>query len=207
MIPGPIIIKKCSSCSNPIEEHTITSGNTFRARFWTDGKMRAPMLPDHPWLVKCPHCNALLWIDEQEKLGEVGFWARGTKFGNALAYETPSLRDYFSMLEKGISDSKKERYVRLRAWWAGNDGRRYAESRSPLSDSEKANLRRLADLLDETNGHDRIKKAEVLRELRRFDEAMSLLARPFEDELSYAVSIIKDLVAKKDQFVAEITSS
>ncbi len=110
------------------------------------------------------------------------------------------------MLEKGFSDHKKERYVRLRAWWAGNDGRRSAKARSPLSDSEKANLRRLADLLDEAGGHDRIMKAEILRELGQFDEAMSLLTQPFDDELSRAVAIIKDLVAKKDQFVAEITS-
>jgi hypothetical protein len=28
------------------------------------------MLPEEPWLVKCPHCHALIWIDEQKKLFE-----------------------------------------------------------------------------------------------------------------------------------------
>jgi len=44
------------------------SGNTFGATFWTDGKRDAPMLPDLPEFVKCPHCKLLLWINEQEEL-------------------------------------------------------------------------------------------------------------------------------------------
>jgi hypothetical protein len=52
---GTTIIKKCLECSGLIKEYTIMSGNTFGAIFWTDGKRDAPMLPDLPWLVKCPH--------------------------------------------------------------------------------------------------------------------------------------------------------
>ena len=44
MLPGPTIIKKCLVCSKSIEHHTIGSGNTFGATFWTDGKREAPML-------------------------------------------------------------------------------------------------------------------------------------------------------------------
>jgi len=29
MLPGPTIIRKCSACGKLIEEHTISSGNTF----------------------------------------------------------------------------------------------------------------------------------------------------------------------------------
>jgi hypothetical protein len=31
-------------------QRTLASGNTIGARFWTDGKMEAPMLPDQPAL-------------------------------------------------------------------------------------------------------------------------------------------------------------
>ena len=52
MRPGPTIIKKCSVCSELIQQHTIRSGNTFYgAIFWTDGKREAPMFPDQPRLV------------------------------------------------------------------------------------------------------------------------------------------------------------
>ena len=71
MLPGPTIIKKCSACSGLIEKYTVTSGNTFGAIFWTDGKMEAPMLSDNPKLVKCPHCGSLIWIDALETVEEV----------------------------------------------------------------------------------------------------------------------------------------
>jgi len=68
MLPGLTIIKKCSACSKLIKQETISSGNTFGATFWTDGKREAPMLPEQPWLVMCPHCHVPLWIDELEEL-------------------------------------------------------------------------------------------------------------------------------------------
>ena len=57
MMPGPILIKKCSACGGLIEEEILMSGNTCGAVYWTDGEHYAPMLPDTPELVKCPHCK------------------------------------------------------------------------------------------------------------------------------------------------------
>lgn len=33
--------------------------------------MDAPMLPDNPGLVKCPHCRSAVWIHELEMVDEV----------------------------------------------------------------------------------------------------------------------------------------
>lgn len=71
MQPGKSIVRACPSCGQEVIESTTLSGNTFGALFWTDGKCEAPMLPDMPWLVKCPGCEAPLWIDEATKLGEI----------------------------------------------------------------------------------------------------------------------------------------
>ncbi len=62
--PGPTIVRECPKCRVPIEEPTMASGNTIGARFWSDGKMVAPMLPNYPWLVKCSKCKHLFWVDE-----------------------------------------------------------------------------------------------------------------------------------------------
>ena len=125
MLPGPTILRECSSCGKHIMQHTIGSGNTFGARFWTDGKRDAPMLPDAPWLMKCPHCDTLVWIDEQRQLGELDpseARARDTdRSADARSALTPTLEDYAGFLEAGVSDKEKERYVRIRTWWAGND--------------------------------------------------------------------------------------
>ena len=96
MILGPAIIRQCSACSKPIKQFTIQSGNTFGAKFWTDGKHEAPMLPDQPWLVICPHCHAPVWINELEPLGESNLWVElNGQFRDALYYDPPSLDDYF----------------------------------------------------------------------------------------------------------------
>jgi len=208
MLPGPTIVRECSACGKHIAQSTIRSGNTFGARFWTDGKRDAPMLPDEPWLVKCPHCNTLVWIDEQKKVGEFDPWGSNTRdgdnFPDARPASTPTLQDYASFLEAGVSDKEKERYVRVRAWWAGNDLRRETGQPTPLDSFDTQNLRALVTLLDESDENDRIMKAEALRELGDFEAAEKLLASEFSDDLLQAVSIIRDLNQKRIATVAEI---
>lgn len=205
MLPGPTIIRRCSACTKLIEQFTLTSGNTIGARFWTDGKRDAPMLPDEPWLVKCQHCGALVLIDEQQEVGIVdGRLPRQDSFKDALPYDTPSPDDYFAFLQKGVSDSEKEQYVRLCAWWAGNDARRNGGAVTPLSDDEIANLDAYAALLDETDESGRIIKAEIMRELGRYEDAVALLSTPFREQLAFAAAIIGNLSVQKIAVVREI---
>ncbi len=87
MILGPTIIRKCLECFDLIEEFTILSGNTFGTIFWTDGKTQVPMLPDQPRFVKCPHCQALVWIDELEEVGKVEPILGNEIYKNAKSYD------------------------------------------------------------------------------------------------------------------------
>lgn len=210
MSPGPTIVRECCACGKNIAQYTIRSGNTIGARFWTDGARDAPMLRDQPWLVKCPHCRTLVWIDEQKQVGVIdprGSETRGAdKFADARPALTPTLQDYAHFLEAGVSDKQKERYVRLRAWWAGNDLRRESGQSTPLDSFETANLRAFVTLLDEAEDNDRLMKAEALRELGEFADAEILLATEFGDELKQAVSIIRDLNQKQITTVAEMKS-
>ncbi len=202
MLPGPTIIRRCSACKKMIAEQTLTSGNTFGARYWTDGKRDAPMLPVVPWLAKCPHCRSLIWLDEQEKIEESEPWMPLGE--DQLPVTTPTLQDYLTAVSTPVTDAKKERYIRMHAWWAGNDLRREGDKAVPMSDEEIANLRALLALLDDTNENDRLMKAEAMRELGMFAEAESLLAGPFCGELMRAVEIIRDLNQKRDSNVAEL---
>ena len=208
MTPGPTIIRKCSACGKHVAQYTIVSGNTFGARFWTDGKRDAPMLPDQPWLVKCQHCGTLIWIDEQTQVGEIAPWGSETddrnRFPEARPGSIPTLQDYADFLDAGESDKNKERYVRLRAWWAGNDPRRETGQSTQFDSFETQNLRAFLALLDEAEDNDRLMKAEVLRELGEFNEAENLLATEFDDELTQAVSVIRDLNQKRIATVAEM---
>lgn len=208
MTPGPTIIRKCSACGRHIAQHTIGSGNTFGARFWTDGKRDAPMLPDQPWLVKCPHCSTLVWIDEQDQVGEIEPWGpRGNaadKFKDARPAAAPTHLEYAAFLSAGVEAGEKERYVRLRAWWAGNDARREGDPVTPMTDVETANLRAFSALLNEEEDNDRLMKAEALRELGMFEGSEALLATHFDERLMQAVGIIRSLNQSRSVTVAEM---
>ena len=207
MLPGPTIIHECPKCSNLVDQDSIASGNTFGARFWTDGKEDAPMLPDQPWLVKCPHCGVLIWLNNKTEVRRIyppseeyeSAWYKTTR--SAL---TPTLKDYMAFLEGGVRGKNRKRYVRIRTWWAGNDSRRESDMGKPLDSFEIENLRALLTLLSEADDSDRIMKAEALRELGEFADAEKLLATEFDDQLTQAASIIRDLNQKKVSTVAEM---
>ena len=52
-----LIVRECPHCKAHVVQEETVSGNTIGAKFYTDGKREAKMLPDHPWLVKCPVCR------------------------------------------------------------------------------------------------------------------------------------------------------
>lgn len=203
MLPGPMLIKKCTACKTLIQQDTLRSGNTFGATFWTDGKRDAPMLPDSPWLVKCPHCGELLWIDELEQVGEVDFMNGEEGFSSAKSYRYPSSKDYYAILNSDGLDDDKRRYLRVRAWWLKNDAVRKGKT-SKMTGTDKKNLLSLLSLLDESNQNDQLMRCEIFRELGEFEKAAEALSGDFDSELDGVVSFMSDLVKKEHAEVAEI---
>lgn len=103
-----------------------------------------------------------------------------------------------------MSPELRERYLRVRAWWAGNDKRRQGKSQSKLSVRERENLGALSQLLDEDEPQDRVMKAEIKRELGKFDEAVSILSGSIEGKVAVAAETIRKLAMKEDSLVARI---
>ena len=205
-MPGPDIIRECPKCRTVLEQTTMMSGNTFGARFWTDGKVVASMLPDRPWLVKCPKCDTLFWIDEAKQLGEQRRWAKDKNWPNAIQPGHPTEAEFLSLLGSAELPEKKELYLRRRAWWAANDAARTNDTgTASWSPAQRANLQALANLLDERDSDQRITKAEVLRELKRFDDCIRLLTQPFDTERQAEVAaFIKGMAELKSWTVKEI---
>ncbi len=202
MLPGPTIIKKCSACTGLIKKHTIASGNTFGAIFWTDGKMDAPMLPDSPKLVKCPHCGSLIWIDELETVEEISAFDPGNT--NAREPGKPNLGDYASFLSNNrLLQPDVEKDLRIRAWWRGNDERR-RDQHSSFTETEIQNLDALTALLDRSINYERLMQAEIKRERGDFEPALELLDQPFDAQLSDAVTFIRNLAQQGDSVVTPI---
>ena len=59
MLPGPILLYRCTACDGLFSRRTLSSGNTLGAQYRSDGQMKARMLPQTPPLVVCPHCHEL----------------------------------------------------------------------------------------------------------------------------------------------------
>ena len=66
MRPGPLLIISWPTCGFLMVQDTIHSGNTIGARYWSNGRVAAPMLPDEPAISKCRGCSAFFWVEDAE---------------------------------------------------------------------------------------------------------------------------------------------
>ena len=196
MTPGQNLVLKTRQGGTLVKIATITSGNTLGARYWTDGKCEAPMLPPNPLLRKHPATGELFWTSECEEVAEEDPW--GEEYANVPFAETPTLSDYLSVLESGLANSpKKERYVRMHAWWAANDAARHGGEASSTADVAE-NLKAMAALMDPGDPNQRLMAAEVWRELGDFDKSLELLGYDFPQEFAKAVGLIRRLAEERN---------
>jgi hypothetical protein len=204
---GGISILQCSSCAGHLSHSLLASGNTFGARYWTDGWRDAPMLPEQPSLVKCPHCSSMVWMSDLEEVAELDrFMESDPQFPDATDYINLLHADYLQFAAENTDLSEdRQLYVRLHAWWRGNDARRDSAVPAPLSEGERDNMVKLAALLTADDDQDRVMRAEIMRQLGEFAAAREILNREFGEEMQRAIEIIGNLTEKQVSSVAEMT--
>ena len=120
----------------------------------------------------------------------------------------PTERQALDALAQGVEGKSRKYVIELRAmaWQAGNDSRRDADPSLPVDWSPEArkNLEELAVLLRESDRDERWRKAEVFRELGRFDEALELLSKPVTGELANIFSRLRKLAEQRYPGVVEL---
>lgn len=217
MKPGPDKVLKCPHCETPTIIFTLASGNTLDAQTWTDGKMIAPMLPQLPALTKCRTCGHFFWLSEAEVIGEIPLWGPELEKIPETWKKAERVRDlteteFLEALKSGAANNRdQELYLRLGAWWAGNDPLRGIDGNSNNIEFSRTtegtqNLKQFCDLLDENNSRERLFKAEAMRELGFFAEALSLLVFSYPKEFENIVNLIRELAEKKDLLLRELTA-
>ena len=210
--PGPTLIKKCKSCEGLMKQRTIASGNTFGARYWTDGKVDASMLPLTPSAVRCPHCHSLLWISSLEEVGEIpgsrGFGEPRPEYDRSFDshpfIENLETDDYLMALSKGELSKDQEIYLRTIYWRLMNDPRRGNHISIALSVEEQENLRNLLSLVDQMDESSRLIRAEIYRELGEFEDCEKALDYDFSEDYIQAAVTIYMLQEEKNLTVEEI---
>jgi hypothetical protein len=185
MTYAPSQVIQCPESDEVRQVWRLRSGNTFGARFWSDGFRIAPGLPDLPAITRCEPGGPIFWVESARVLGTVPWGGQDPQVWRAAKPVRPlSGEEFLQALAQGLGDTvERERYLRMRAWWAANAAFRKAalppaaQGTSDFSPGSpaRANLEALVRLLDEGQLNDRLTKAEALRELGRFDEARALL--------------------------------
>ena len=206
MLPyfGPPIIEKCTECSGLLRRDIMASDNTFGATFWTDGYTDDCF--DESWLIKCPHCEALIWSDEIEKVNAIDDIDSKKNYERSKPCELLKVEDYFEKLKENNLDSRKLKYIRMRIWWMENSKRRNTDDKIKLSDKERDNLLKLYDLLSFLDDDELLLKAEIKRELGEFKEAEAILEKPISNDLRRVASTILKLARQQNEVVAKIKS-
>jgi hypothetical protein len=217
LLPGPDIVLACPHCEKPVRRVTFASGNNLGAVYWSDGKMVAPMWPDLVNVTRCPVCNEIFWVEEAKKLGQIDeYWKRSDPPDAAIRWEEAPRITHVDAggLVSAIAATPPDRadrmqWLRIRLWHALNDPRRgTTQNRSPaleeaLQELFLPNLEELVPLLDDNEPRERLMKAEALREMGRFEEALRLLLG-IEAELESQARQIRALAMRRDALVAKL---
>ena len=215
MIPGPDQVITCPYCNGLATFITLLSGNTFGSRLWTDGKRIAPMLPEPPDVVKCRHCSQCYWLHSAKRIGTIDRWRTNIQpenpdWINAQDVQEPDEHDYYQAIDQGLArNSQQEKKLRILAWWRRNDPwRKAAQNQDRQSGNQpgpwRQNLEALAALLSEDSDNSLIMKAEVFRQLGKFEAAQQLLDRVVSPGLSRLVQQFRSLCGAGDTCVREI---
>lgn len=74
MLPANAKIVECPFCGTKKELLSLASGNTLRAKHWSDQKMIAPMLPRVSPVQKCPTCGKY-YLEYKQPYKEGNGWS------------------------------------------------------------------------------------------------------------------------------------
>ena len=213
MLPAPAKLYKCPHCGKTKPMLSLMSGNTFGGELWSDGRAIYPMLPKISTIQKCANCGrySLLnkWKDTWETSNE--------SFGETGDLTYTEAKEAYIELSASTSDTSELSTISISFVQAYNDQFRrprlrkaYYENKHIDSisgvfstpDDEDIHLAIMAtkqaiDTLDDSDDS-RLLKAELLRELGRWDEAMKLLENINNSEVTWIVDILRYHIVRKN---------
>jgi tetratricopeptide (TPR) repeat protein len=209
MSPGPTIISECYKCHGLFKQWTLASGNTFTARFWPDGKMDAPMMPEIPPLIHCPCCGEHIWRYEAEEIDQMEAYNPNeevkNKYLNVEFCKDPTIDTFMLALKDENLSEGREGYIRTKLMHFFNDVNRDMEM--PISephDMQIENYKRLLQIANKDDANDTMLRAEIYREIGEFDKCLELLKKVEDEDFLANVKALRDLCANKDSRVMEI---
>jgi hypothetical protein len=235
MLPGPDKVIVCPSCKGQETYLTLWSFTEIRPYTWTDGFRISAQRPRPPEIVKCGQCSYVYWLKDAEVIGELHLGGGATsppEWHKAEHVVEPSEADYYAALASGLGRTpEEERSARALGWWKSNEPlrgdiltqvyeywnifrqdevhriRHEIGAWNPDPPARQANMELLLALLDMSDAGDRLMRAELLRQLGRFDQALAALRNVGVEEASWIVDQIRPLCEEEDQLVRLLDQS
>lgn len=207
MLPGPNIVRECPKCTKPFSQMTMSSGNTFGAKLWSDRKLDAPMMIENTKCGVCPECGSFIWIERSLEIGRVAWNAiKESKYPNARLYKNPRIVDYVEALNDLTLNTKDEICIRNLLMHCSNDQFRNGLPKLTVPAEDQKNQLRLIELLGDSED-DRLLKAEIHRELGNFDSALAILEGVFDQSRQWVAEKLITLCLAKNTDVVVLDHS
>lgn len=216
MIQGPDIVIECPHCKTLLAVSSITSGNTFGSKLWSDGRQDSPMMPRNPRLTKCHNCSGFFWVGDAKVIGEIDLEDRYHNRAalNPIWVSAPYVcemteLEYYEAIKAGLAaNQEREIELRIHAWWCENDADRSEKERSQQTEifnpKKTENLTRLFEIIEDQSGMWQLVKSDVARQLGRFDEAIDLLNAIRDPELKWATTQMIEFSKSRNRKVREL---
>jgi hypothetical protein len=211
-------VAACPHCQGLAKYRTIQPGNSVGTRIWTDGRRIAPMRPSPPAVVQCRHCAESYWLTEAKEIGTIRIGgedpgAEKSAWKEAEYVVEASEEGYYTALEAKLArDRALEKVLRTFVWWRGNNADRECApeeegTETAYPEAFRSNLTALTLLFNVKSTGERIMKAEAMRELGEYEEALELLNGIQERDYDAVVRFLRDLCNRADATVREIVPS
>ena len=169
------------------------------------------MLPDEPDLTKCRQCDTMFWLSKLKEIGSYRWdipsadYLKWQRADNAAFLE---MEDYFKALEIGAAENEMdELFIRQQIWWTYNDRIRDRQAIFNDEDDEirwEQNVRKLLNLLDETDIGHQIMMADIYRNLGDFEACVDMIESIDNEDLDWVKEQIFLEVMVKNKWVFQI---
>lgn len=178
---------RCPHCGTLKAVISLVSGNTFGMTKWSDGAYEAPMLPCVSYVQQCPSCQKYFFFNKDVEAGMTRHISSSQT--GKLPYQ--NLKEAFEQLQPKGDD---ERFMRRMLVWAYND---YRETQHSFIEQEREHFLNNVEALLQLS-IEPIFRAELLREIERFDECIAVLNTIENEKLKHIKEAILQKSKEKD---------
>lgn len=191
----------CPFCGGTKEVMSLVSGNNFGGTMWSDTRRHYPMLPEVSPIQECPHCHKFYFIDQAQPHYSNDRESHIASFGKLGKLTYRQLMDANKQMGEQPLTEKQRWILNHELFMAYNECFRSGiTAASPDAEEKWVYLNAIDELLEATDSSEDngLFRAELLRELGRFDEAKRILLNHISADEKWVVDAMLCHIDRKD---------